>query len=72
MQNNSIKHSSKDAARGECCGQALEVRDTCEEAHIVYYVFFRPYEEAKIKKGKERAKGAGIYVRSACSVFSQP
>ncbi len=30
-------------------------KNTKEEAHIVYYVFFRLYEEAKTKKGKEMA-----------------
>jgi hypothetical protein len=31
-------------------------KDTKEEAQIVYYVFFRLYEEAKTEKGKELAK----------------
>jgi len=31
-------------------------KDTKEEAQIVYYVFFRLYEEAKTQKGKELAK----------------
>jgi len=31
-------------------------RDTKEEAHIVYYVFFRLYEEAKTEKGKALAR----------------
>jgi hypothetical protein len=31
-------------------------KDTKEEAQIVYYVFFRLYEEAKTGKGKELAK----------------
>jgi hypothetical protein len=31
-------------------------KDTKEEARIVYYVFFRLYEEAKTEKGKELAK----------------
>ena len=30
--------------------------DTKEEGHIVYYVFFRLFEEAKTEKGKELAK----------------
>jgi hypothetical protein len=33
-----------------------KAKDTKEEAHIVYYVFFRLYEEAKTEKGKELAK----------------
>jgi hypothetical protein len=33
-----------------------KARDTPEEAHIVYYVFFRLFEEAKTNKGKELAK----------------
>ncbi len=31
-------------------------KDTKEEGHIVYYVFFRLFEEAKTKKGKEMAR----------------
>jgi hypothetical protein len=31
-------------------------KDTKEEAHIVYYVFFRLFEEAKTSKGKEMAR----------------
>jgi len=33
-----------------------KAKDTKEEAQIVYYVFFRLYEEAKTEKGKELAK----------------
>jgi len=33
-----------------------KAKDTKEEGHIVYYVFFRLYEEAKTEKGKELAK----------------
>jgi hypothetical protein len=33
-----------------------KAKDTKEEAHIVYYVFFRLYEEAKTARGKELAK----------------
>ena len=33
-----------------------KAKDTKEEAHIVYYVFFRLFEEAKTEKGKELAK----------------
>jgi hypothetical protein len=33
-----------------------KAKDTKEEAQIVYYVFFRLYEEAKTAKGKELAK----------------
>jgi len=33
-----------------------KAKDTKEEAHIVYYVFFRLYEEAKTEKGKALAK----------------
>jgi hypothetical protein len=31
-------------------------KDTKEEGHIVYYVFFRLFEEAKTRKGKEMAR----------------
>jgi len=31
-------------------------KDTKEEGHIVYYVFFRLFEEAKTRKGKELAR----------------
>jgi hypothetical protein len=31
-------------------------KDTKEEGHIVYYVFFRLFEEAKTSKGKEMAR----------------
>jgi len=31
-------------------------KDTKEEGHIVYYVFFRLYEEAKTNKGREMAR----------------
>ncbi len=31
-------------------------KDTKEEGHIVYYVFFRLFEEAKTTKGKEMAR----------------
>lgn len=33
-----------------------KAKDTREEAHIVYYVFFRLFEEAKTDKGRELAK----------------
>lgn len=33
-----------------------KAKDTKEEGHIVYYVFFRLFEEAKTEKGKELAK----------------
>ncbi|MBE0603067.1 MAG: hypothetical protein IH611_05495, partial [Deltaproteobacteria bacterium] len=33
-----------------------KAQDTKEEGHIVYYVFFRLFEEAKTEKGKELAK----------------
>jgi len=33
-----------------------KAKDTKEEAHIVYYVFFRLFEEAKTEKGKALAK----------------
>lgn len=33
-----------------------KAKDTKEEGHIVYYVFFRLYEEAKTEKGKALAK----------------
>ncbi len=33
-----------------------KAKDTKEEGHIVYYVFFRLFEEAKTEKGKELAR----------------
>lgn len=40
----------------ELAKKRWKANGTREEAHIVYYVFFRLYEEAKTGKGKELAK----------------
>ncbi len=40
----------------ELAKKRWKAKDTKEEGHIVYYVFFRLYEEAKTEKGKALAK----------------
>jgi hypothetical protein len=40
----------------ELAKKRWKASDTKEEAHIVYYVFFRLFEEAKTARGKELAK----------------
>jgi len=40
----------------ELAKKRWEAKNTKEEGHIVYYVFFRLFEEAKTKKGKEMAR----------------
>ena len=40
----------------ELAKKRWKAKDTREEAHIVYYVFFRLFEEAKTDKGRELAK----------------
>jgi hypothetical protein len=40
----------------ELAKKRWKATDTKEEGHIVYYVFFRLFEEAKTEKGKELAK----------------
>ena len=40
----------------ELAKKRWKAKDTREEAQIVYYVFFRLFEEAKTARGKELAK----------------
>jgi len=47
----------------EIAKQRWGAKNTQEEAHVVYYVFFRLFEEAKTSAGKELARGKWDAIR---------
>ncbi|HUL00982.1 MAG TPA: hypothetical protein VLX29_09015 [Nitrospirota bacterium] len=49
----------------EIAKQRWGAKNTQEEAHIVYYVFFRLYKEARTKQGKELAREKWDVIRPA-------